>query len=136
MNKAQTHTSTVSADQKRSAVLSRRLLQDQQKNAHKRRFKRHPTFAVANMTILNNSMHFDGVVTEVSENGLKFRPASLFLLEQNGERVSVVIDSVKTIGTIRASRADGYGIQLLEKFDDEALEYLLANYTENAQKLD
>lgn len=132
MNNPLHRTDNASADQKQSVELARRLLQDQEKNAHKRKFQRYPTFAVANMTILNTSQQLDGVVTEVSENGLKFRPASLFILEQNGERVSVTIDSVQTSGTIRASRVDGYGIQLLDKFDDEALEFLLEHYADKS----
>jgi hypothetical protein len=113
---------------KQSETLRRRIDKDQEKNAHKRKFQRHPTFAVSTLMLLDNSHVFDGVVTEVSAGGVKFRPASSFLQERNGDRVSIKIDEIQSTGVIRASRADGYGIQLLDKLPQEAMEFILQNY--------
>ncbi len=116
------------AASKQAKILQQRLSRDQEKNAHKRRFERYPIFAVATMIILDSSLHIEGVLTEVSLGGVKFRPASLFLLERNSERVSIILDDIKTTGTIRASRADGYGIQLIEQLDKVDLQFILNNY--------
>ncbi|MCF6344819.1 MAG: PilZ domain-containing protein [Devosiaceae bacterium] len=116
---------------KQAQILQERLSRDQEKNAHKRRFERHTVFAVATMIILDSSQHIEGVITEVSQGGIKFRPASLFLLERNSERVSIILDDVKTTGTIRASRADGYGIQLIDKLDENDLQFIIDNYASN-----
>ena len=113
---------------KQSETLRRRINKDQEKNAHKRKFQRHPTFAVATLMLLDNSHIFDGVVTEVSSGGVKFRPASSFLQERNGDRVAVKIDEIQSSGVIRASRADGYGIQLLDKLSPEEMDHILQNY--------
>lgn len=112
-----------------SETLRRRIDKDQEKNAHKRKFQRHPTFAVATLMLLDNSHIFDGVVTEVSTGGIKFRPASSFLQEHNGDRVAVKIDEIQSSGVIRASRADGYGIQLLEKLSQFEMDHILHNYS-------
>ena len=118
-----------SLDQKKSADLARRLLEDQKKNEHKRQSQRYPTFAVAQLTVLDTTEEMVGVVTEISKSGLKFRPASMYLQEHNGERVTIIVDTVITTGTIRASRADGYGIQLLEEFEPHDFNHILENYT-------
>lgn len=123
-----TEKQTTSLDQKQSADLARRLAKDQKKNEHKRQSQRYPTFAVAQLTILDTTQEIAGVVTEISQSGIKFRPASLYLQEYNGERVTVIIDTVITTGTIRASRADGYGIQLLENFEQQGFTHILENY--------
>ena len=57
-----------------TATLARRLKQDEQKNAHKRRFERHAAFIVAQMIIMNTSQRFDGVINELSLGGMRFPP--------------------------------------------------------------
>ena len=116
---------------KNAQILQQRLSRDQEKNAHKRRFERYQVFAVATMIMLDSSQHIEGVVTEVSQGGIKFRPASLFLLERNSERVSIILDDINITGTIRASRADGYGIQLIDMLEEIDLKYILDNYKSN-----
>ena len=113
---------------KQTQLLQERISRDQEKNAHKRRFERHPVFAVATMIILDSSQHIEGVITEISQGGIKFRPASHFLLERNSERVSVIVDDINTTGTIRASRADGYGVQLIDELAEDDLGFIVDNY--------
>jgi hypothetical protein len=113
---------------KNTEALQRQLVKDQEKNAHKRAFDRHKIFAVATMILSFNSQEVEGVITEVSQGGLKFRPATSFLLERNGERVSIIVDDIKKSAIIRASRADGYGVQLLDEIDVNEINYILRNY--------
>ena len=108
-----------------TATLARRIKQDEQKNAHKRRFERHAVFIVAEMALMNTSQRFDGVINEISLGGVRFRPASRFLLRRDMETVTVSIDGQKFSGRIRASRPDGYGIELLEHMSEDNLQALL-----------
>ncbi|MGJ8527404.1 PilZ domain-containing protein [Maritalea sp.] len=113
---------------KQSEILRRRMDKDDEKNAHKRKSERFPTFAVGTMMLLDNSYVFDGVITEVSSGGAKFRPASVFLQERNNERVTIKIDEIQSVGVIRASRVDGYGIQLMDSLSDDDIEHITSNY--------
>jgi hypothetical protein len=103
-------------------TLRRRLSKDEQKNEHKRRYARHKTFIVARLVMMSNSSTLDGVINEMSQGGMRFRPASLYLQKRDGETVSIVIGDTAFSGRIRASRPDGYGIQLLDMLDPEVLE--------------
>ncbi|WDR04517.1 PilZ domain-containing protein [Devosia rhodophyticola] len=99
-------------------TLRRRLQQDEQKNAHKRRFERHSTFIVARMVMQNTSQQIDGVVNEMSLGGMRFRPASKYLQKRDGDTVSLIIEDTSFTGRIRASRPDGYGIELLDMMSE------------------
>ncbi len=109
-------------------VLRRRLKEDESKNSHKRRFKRHKIFAVGVMTLMNSSQQIDGVIDEVSAGGLRFHPASHFIMERNGETVSMTLGDMQVSGKIRATRADGYGVQLLDVLEDSQLQAIVAQY--------
>lgn len=109
-------------------TLRRRLNKDVVKNSHKRQFQRHNIFAVASMVMMDNSLNMDGVVDEVSEGGLRFRPASTFIMERNNESVLMNLDSFQISGIIRATRADGYGVQLLDPLNEDQLEILIDKY--------
>lgn len=109
-------------------TLRRRLKKDVVKNSHKRQFQRHNIFAVASMVMMDNSLNMDGVVDEVSEGGLRFRPASTFIMERNNESVLMNLDSFQISGIIRATRADGYGVQLLDPLNEDQLEILIDKY--------
>ncbi len=128
----QNHTSQeeakIAANKKHAELLQKRLEKDKEKNAHKRAFERHSVFAVATMVLNNNSQEVEGVIAEISQGGLRFRPASLFLLDRNGENISMILDDINVSGIIRASRADGYGIQLLDKINPSEMAYILRNY--------
>ena len=109
-----------------TGTLRRRLQQDEQQNAHKRRFIRYATFVVSRLVMMNNSQSIDGVVNEISQGGMRFRPASRFIQRRDGETVSIVIEELAFSGRIRASRPDGYGIELLDTLPLEMLERFLA----------
>lgn len=109
-------------------TLRRRIKEDESKNSHKRKFERHKIFAVAEMVLMNNSQRIDGVIDEISIGGLRFRPASAFIMERSGEAVSISLGELQVSGRIRATRADGYGVQLLDKLNDEQLDVLIGQY--------
>lgn len=110
-----------------TATLHRRLSIDEQKNAHKRRFERHKTFIIAQMMLMDTAHRFDGVVNEVSQGGMRFRPASRFL-QKRSDTVTLVLADRSFSGRIRASRPDGYGIELLEPLSEEDLQDLLRTF--------
>lgn len=109
-------------------TLRRRLNKDVVKNSHKRQFQRHNIFAVASMVMMDNSLNMDGVVDEVSEGGVRFRPASTFIMERNNESVLMNLDSFQISGIIRATRADGYGVQLLDPLNQDQIDILIEKY--------
>ncbi len=111
-----------------TAVLRQRLKKDISKNSHKRQFERFDIFAVGTMTIMDNSQQLDGVVDEVSAGGLRFRPASVFIMERKNEAISLQLGGFQISGIIRATRADGYGVQILDQLTDEQLSVLIEKY--------
>ena len=115
-------------NKKHAEQLQKQLVKDQEKNAHKRAFERHSVFAVATMVLHENSQEIEGIIAEVSQGGVRFRPASLFLLNRNSERISIILDDINVTGIIRASRADGYGIQLLDEISATEIAYITRNY--------
>lgn len=115
----------VSAPAVDTATLARRLKKDEQKNAHKRRYERHSTFIIAQMEIMDSGQRFDGVINELSQGGMRFRPASRYLQRRDMDTVSVLVDQHLFSARIRASRPDGYGLELLEPLTSEVLTSLL-----------
>jgi hypothetical protein len=115
----------VSAPAFDTATLARRLKKDEQKNAHKRRYERHATFIIAQMEIMDSGQRFDGVINELSQGGMRFRPASRYLQRRDMDRVTVLVDQRLFSARIRASRPDGYGLELLEPLTPEVVESLL-----------
>jgi len=109
-------------------TLRRRIKADESKNSHKRKFKRHNIFAVGEMVVMNNSQRIDGVVDEISTGGLRFRPASSFIMERNGDAVSMTLGDFQISGRIRATRADGYGVQLLDQLSKNQLNVIIEQY--------
>ncbi len=111
-----------------TSTLRQRLSRDITKNSHKRRFERFDIFAVGAMKIMNNSQRIDGVIDEVSAGGLRFRPAATYILERRNEAVSIELGDFVISGIIRATRADGYGVQLLDQLNPEQLKILIKKY--------
>ena len=106
------------------AKQAKRLEREGKKHAHKRREARSDCFAVATLAIPDRGYRLDGVVKEASHGGLTFRPASTFIEFLTGDSAQVVFEGGAKNGIIRASRPDGYGIQLFDAFTDEELDRL------------
>jgi len=111
-----------------SATLRQRLQADETKNAHKRQFERHKLFAPGVLIMMNSSQEIDGMIAEISSGGLRFRPASSYIQERNSEPVYIVLDDLRLSGRIRATRADGYGVQVLDEMTEESLREILQKY--------
>lgn len=109
-------------------TLQRRIKDDESKNSHKRKFERHNIFAVGELVLMNNSQRMDGVIDEISIGGLRFRPASAYIMERSGDAVSMNLGEMQVSGRIRATRADGYGVQLLEQLSDAQLNLIIEQY--------
>jgi len=90
-----------------------------------RRFARHRCLHVAKMRILERHFDVDGIVTEVSLKGVRFRPASMFILNRVDQIVSVTIDNMVLRGLIRNATPMGYGIMLTSELTDEQLNLLV-----------
>lgn len=86
-----------------------------------RRHKRFPCSAVGILTIMNRSISMEGIVSEVSRSGVKFRPATVFMLDRTGTSVSVAFDEFQVSGKVAATRSDGYGIALFDEVDEAML---------------
>lgn len=77
-----------------------------------RRFDRQDCYVISSLSVLDRALMFDGIIDSISRGGLQFRPASAYLLDRRGERVSVAIGHRNLSGTIVAVRQSGYGIAL------------------------
>lgn len=97
--------------------------------ANRRRHKRYPCTCLATMSIVNRSTSLEGVITEISKGGLKFRPAKVYLLERNNTPVLFEFSNFRISGTIVTTRNDGYGIALFDDIADEQLEAFLNEYS-------
>jgi len=101
-----------------------------QSGANLRRFARHRCLHVAKMRVLERHFDIEGIVTEISLKGVRFRPASMFILNRVDQIVSVTIDNMVLRGLIRNATPMGYGIMLTSELTDEQLNLLVATGAE------
>lgn len=109
-------------------ALRQRIKQDQKANKHLRRHKRYECFAIGILTILDRSVPIDGVVNEISAGGMRFRPASAFILDRKGERVMCTIGDLQVSGKIVAVHPNGYGVQFFEALQEQEIQEMLAEF--------
>lgn len=105
--------------------LTSRLLKKNKDGAANRRFERYECACAGRVSIVNSSLSLDGIITEISKGGVKFRPFQSYLLERNGKEVRVEILGQVFTGKIAATRVDGYGIALFEQLSDEEIDLLI-----------
>ncbi len=91
-----------------------------------RRHERWPCLHLAQMVLEEKRIEIDGCITEISCRGTRFRPASLYLHERTGERVCIIVDGLKMMGTIRNVTPLGYGIALSAEVEPHLLDLLRA----------
>lgn len=103
-----------------------------QDSAAQRRHTRHECSSLGVLAIVNRSTSLEGIVTEISKGGIKFRPASTHLLNRNGTQISVSFASIRVTGKIVATRVDGYGVALFEELDDDVLKDFLREQSEQS----
>ena len=94
-------------------------------SAAQRRHTRHGCSTLGVLSIINRSITLEGIVTEISKGGIKFRPATTHLLNRNGTQVSINFSTIRATGRIVATRSDGYGIALFDELEDDILDEFL-----------
>lgn len=97
-------------------------------SAVNRRHKRHGCSCLGSMAFINRSYMMEGIITEISRGGLKFRPAKMYLLERKDTQVLFEFSNFRLSGKIVATRSDGYGIALFDEIEDDTLEMFLAEF--------
>ena len=98
---------------------------EQKPSAADRRHVRYDCASVGTLSIANRSIILEGIVTEISKSGIKFRPTKTYLLERTGVQVSIEFAGIRTVGKIAASRPDGYGVALFEEIANETIEEIV-----------
>ena len=93
--------------------------------------RRHERFAcciVGVLDVIDKSVPIDGLVTEVSEGGLLFRPASNFVFDRRGSLVSVRFGETEFTGEIVVAKSTGYGVRFHEEISAETVQTFLAQF--------
>lgn len=103
------------------------LKKDADRFRDKRAEERAELTVISEMTFPEKGYSVDGIITDASKGGCTFRPATNYLEERTGEHILIVIEQISRRGVIRSTRANGYGVQLLEKFTENDLLYLQNN---------
>ena len=93
--------------------------------------RRHERFAcciVAVLDIVDKDVPVDGLVTEISQGGLLFRPATRFIFDRRGSSVLVRFDDEEWAGSIVNVKATGYGVRLDNELQPEQIQSLLDRF--------
>lgn len=93
-----------------------------------RRHERFPCCVIAVLDIIDKDVPVDGLVTEISEGGLLFRPASRFIFDRTGSAVTVRFSDDQIAGVIVNVKPQGYGVRFLQGVDDARIQSILAQY--------
>jgi hypothetical protein len=93
-----------------------------------RRHPRYPVCIVGVLDILDRNLPLDGLVTEVSEGGALFRPASSFVFDRRYAPVAIRFNDREWRGEIVNVKPDGYGIRLDQPVSAEEIESITARY--------
>lgn len=94
--------------------------------SYSRRHERNNCFVPGSMTVEDIDASFDGAILELSAGGCSFRPASMFLLNREGEHVIIHTPVMPVRGIIRSTRPSSYGVQFLEELPLDAIDRSLA----------
>ena len=125
-------TEAIASDKLAVAAKWRQYRLAKESNAAQRRHTRHDCSSIGVLAIVNRSTSLEGIVTEISKGGIKFRPASTHLLNRNGTQISVSFASIRVTGKIVATRVDGYGVALFEELEDDVMEQFLLEQQEQS----
>ncbi len=79
----------------------------------------------AELVLPDKALSLDGIVTEISRGGVKYREASSWILDRRGQSVVVRLPWVDLRGTIVNVSSTGYGIRFDRLLAEEALEAFL-----------
>ena len=93
--------------------------------------RRHERFAcciVAILDIVDKDVPVDGLVTEISQGGLLFRPATRFIFDRRGSSVLVRFGDEVLPGSIVNVTSTGYGVRFDEEQPAENIQFLLDRF--------
>jgi hypothetical protein len=93
--------------------------------------RRHERFAccvVAVLDIVDKNVPVDGLVTEISQGGLLFRPASTYIFDRRGSSVLVRFGDDEIEGDIVNVKPAGYGVRFHHEIPAEHVQRLLAHF--------
>ena len=93
-----------------------------------RSHRRYPCYIVGVLDILDRGVPLDGLVTEISEGGALFRPASTFIFDRRRAPVSLRFTDREWRGEIVNVKANGYGIRLDNPVATEEIEFIIGRY--------
>jgi hypothetical protein len=93
-----------------------------------RSHRRYPCYIVGVLDILDRGVPLDGLVTEISEGGALFRPASTFIFDRRRAPVSLRFTDREWRGEIVNVKANGYGVRLDNPVSPEEIEFIIGRY--------
>lgn len=93
-----------------------------------RRYERHACCVIAVLEIVDKEVPVDGLVTEISEGGLLFRPASQFIFDRTGAEVIVRFSEDEVAGVIVNVKSHGYGVRFHRPVEEERVLTILERF--------
>lgn len=93
-----------------------------------RRHSRHVCCVLGSMWVVERELEQAGVILEISQGGVLFRPASAFLLNRLTEVVRINFDGFHAEGVIANVRPIGYGIRFFNEIPEEQVNQVVHNY--------
>jgi hypothetical protein len=93
--------------------------------------RRHERFAccvVAVLDVSDKNVPVDGLITEISQGGLLFRPASSFIFDRRGSPVTVRFGDDEIEGEIVNVKSSGYGVRFHHEIAAEQVTRLLDSF--------
>lgn len=128
MSGATNHEGDVPAGGKKGFLSKFRLPFLKKKEVFVRRHTRHDCCVIADMRMVERNFEMDGVILELSQGGVLFRPASTQIMDRQGELVAVRFEGREYTGIIMNTRPIGYGVRLKEEIDDDFIEGIIVKY--------
>lgn len=98
------------------------------KDSWVRRHDRHACCVLAVLDIIDRDVPVDGLVTEIAQGGLLFRPASYFIFDRTGSEVIVRFSEGVIAGVIVNVKASGYGIRFNQEVEEERIRSILDRF--------
>ncbi len=93
-----------------------------------RRHERFPCCVIAALDLDGRDLSLEGLVTEISQGGALFRPASHFIFDRRGSHVTLRFAEDDVSGRVVNVKALGYGIEFDEPVSSERVQDMLARY--------
>jgi hypothetical protein len=116
---------TPAARPRREGLFARML---RKQPAWVRRHERFPCCVLAAIEIVGKDVSIDGLVTELSQGGLLFRPASSYLFDRTGADVIVRFEEDEFVGRIVNVKSAGYGVRFNDDVEIERVRALLDQF--------